>query len=60
MFPPESVHEHERLRKLFGLDKESRAIDLPLTADLHLLPPLGEVVGNLIDDLRFSIDDFLR
>jgi len=45
MFPPECVHEHERLGKLFGPDKKSRAIDLPLTAGLHWLPPLGEVVG---------------
>ena len=65
MFPPESVDEHERLGKLFGLDKKSRAIDLPLTAGLHLLPPLGEVVGDAIFDLpifdlRFLIDDFFK
>jgi hypothetical protein len=35
MFPPERVHEHERLGKLFGPDKKSRAIDLPLTAGIH-------------------------
>src|SRR5437868_12328089 len=54
MFAPESVHEHERLGKLFGLDKKSRAINLPLTADLHLLPPLGEVVG----EFEFTNYDF--
>jgi len=57
MFAPESVYEHERLGKLFGLDKKSRAINLPLTAGLHLLPPLGEVVGDqlTIFDLRLTI-----
>jgi hypothetical protein len=50
---------------LFGLDKKSRAINLPLTADLHLLPPLGEVVGDQlrIFDLRLTIflsDQVLR
>ena len=35
MFPPQCVHEHERLGKLFGSDKKSRAIDLPLTAGIH-------------------------
>jgi len=54
MFPPKSVYEYERLGKLFGSDKKSRAIDLPLTAGLQLLPPLGEVVGKItIFDLRF-------
>jgi len=57
MFAPESVHEHERLGKLFGLDKKARAINLPLTAGLHLLPPLGEVVGESIDDFRLTIFD---
>ena len=57
MFPSESVYEHERLGKLFGFDKKSRAINLPLTAGLHLLPPLGEVVGIqlTIFDLRLTI-----
>ena len=57
MFPPENVHEHERLGKLFGLDKKSRAINLPLTAGLHWLPPLGEVVGDQLTsfDLRLTI-----
>ena len=59
MFPPKSVYEHERLGKLFGLYEKSCAINLPLTADLHLLPPLGEVVGEFeFTKLRFSIDDF--
>ena len=59
MFPPESVDEHERLGKLFGSDKKSRAVNLPLTAGIHLLPPLGEVVGNQLTIFALRLTIFL-